>query len=746
MSKNKYEKTFAHLQARNIRYLFIVDSKISSKHLFELFTTNQRFWGGRYNPIIPSYDGVIPEKYIKLAQQFDPDYIVFNQNIDINGIIQYFNPIEYIPAASDYAFYRMEGIEASYLLNTNYGYNTLLREIYLYKSLPELYNFYKLNFGFIDGEDNEAIKKYNVLEISDHNQAKLNEFLTYSNILFVSKLSRFNVKRPYLMSPFKRTNNIELIVADENNQFEDLIYFWNRQLYYHHESYSLNQIYITKQQVDQLIKDKSQEFFFSSLCGNAGMTITSQSLNSKELTLVTKKLNEWQRYVTIKMVDKPEFPYEVTGIWANDDYEEPFRKQSLTGRKDVIQLPDLSFLLKEKIVGKWMVDIELERDGHTHDKNWLKVPQKQYLTNYFTDVQGRVNADNYFSFTVSDELKSMSVNILTDEEIFNIVLKSAYNKVGNSIVQFKTSDAGMRLASLLNLFNHNFNDIENLVLTKFWFNVFRDKSFGGDKRRLKGCKGIVSYFDLVKEYEDSFKDDGFGFSTEFLAKDDNELKEQLSDLVNISAYFIGNKIKCKNCGSNHWYGLPELNNLISCKGCMRGINLQVEQQPYYKLNDVVRNNLLSNSGSKNDIHGNYTVLSTLNFLREISQCTFFLLPCQDFFKLGSATATSDIDIICICDGDLIIGEAKNSVSEFNTKEIDNLIFLGNNIHPAKIILAFCEGETTQLADNIKKLQEGLANKSIKIIPHKVEKPFLKSRNLRPAMDLGSEPIKDENPL
>lgn len=728
-NQNKYEKSFVHLLARNIRYLFIVDSKIKIDDLLNLFESNQRFWGGRYNPIIPSFNGEVPEEFLELAINFDPDYVIYTNDVNIEMIKHHFNPIEFenIPHLSHY---NLEGIDASYLLNPSYGFDGVLHENGLHKSLRSLYKFYKLNFGFLNGENNDAVKKFKQVNISSDNQEQLNKILAHWNVFMVSRLSRLNVLRPYLKTnvSFK---GVELIVADDANQFNDLIYFWNRELYSQQEGYSLNQIYITCKELNAILKSNDSNLLFESLCGNDRITVSSMSINETQIKEIVANLNNHLKHCQpALLIPKPVFPFKIDSVWPNNDYDEPEIKQSLSGKHDLVQVPELSFMIGSKTYGKWSVDLLLER-YEMANQNKVLLPPKEFLSRLFNStIEGRVNRKYGLSFIINRENKFFDFRVPTDEEILKVLITNPFSIGGKGIVHISSSDDGLRLASLIKLFNENFELLKFFFQNDFWLHIFRGKSIKVGENRLKKCKGIVSFKDLQIEYENIIDREGYFFDELVYLEDNNELKNNLNTLVDLNSIFIGNRIKCKNCGSAHWYGLDDLKNVIECKGCLEEIKLEVEALPYYKINDVVRNNMISNSGTKSDTHGNLTVLYTLISLRNDSWNSFIFLPPQNYFKRGAKKHISDIDIVCIADGNFIIGEAKNSVDEFKNKEVDNLVFLGNSIEPTKILLAFNEGDDKKLASVIQKIKDGLKNKRIFVESFKVPEARFNSINTR----------------
>lgn len=720
MNERKYSKSFVHTQARNIRYLFIVDSKIHTDELLSLFRKNQQFWGGRFNPIIPSYDGKIPTEYIELAKLFDPDYVVYSTQVDIDSLKHDFNPLDYIEI-SNFKYFQQKGLSANYLLSREPEYMTVLSETSLHRSMPELSKFYKLNFGFIDSHVEENTKFKHIL-INKTNQDELKELLAFNSVIYSSTLSCVNVKRPVLDINFSIESQFEIIISDDENQFKDLLYFWNRILYSQYEPKDLCHLYFTKKQLVEFLKNPT-ESFFEAVGGTSDIKLLSFSISNQELQKFGDDLDKIEGIKMFEVIKAPVFPFPFNGLVDdNSSYEEPIIKQSLHGNEDLVHLPILSFYNSNKNYGNWAVDILLERTEDIQ-QNKVLLPCKPDLTMLFcNDTNGRINGKHQITQFVNYNIRSLDFTIPTDEEIFKELLIKAYNDTDgdNAIERIEVSDAGIRLSALLNLFNYSFPELEYFFQHEMWINIFSGISIKKDEDRMKLCKGVVSFKDLIAEYRDTNEVKKRKVDEEAINED---LKFCLNKLVKFGAYFIGNKVKCDNCGSSLWYGLPEIGNSFSCKGCMQNINVPIESLVYYKLNDVIKNNLISNSGTKKNTHGNYTVLAALFSLKRNSEKSFYLLPSQNYYKPNSKTPFSDIDIICMSDGKFIIGEAKNSYSDFNTREIDNLIFLGDYLDPDKIILAYNEGEQGKLDSKIKKIKERLKNKSIEVKAIKVADPF-----------------------
>ncbi|WP_158798234.1 hypothetical protein [Pedobacter sp. L105] len=199
--------------------------------------------------------------------------------------------------------------------------------------------------------------------------------------------------------------------------------------------------------------------------------------------------------------------------------------------------------------------------------------------------------------------------------------------------------------------------------------------------------------------------------------DIKSLLEAIDNFVNSEAIFIGLKVKCKNCGSNLWYPLKELNHQTTCRGCSFGITPEAESPFYYKVNDTILNNLMSDPIRRKKAYGgNYAVLKVLDQLRDphLDQMptAFGYCASLDIYLDQGNFRQTDLDIIAIQDGKLIVGEAKMSASDFDNKQIKQLIWIGNEIRPDVVLLAYKDGNLNeQVLDQIR---QGIIHSHIEV--------------------------------
>ena len=151
-----------------------------------------------------------------------------------------------------------------------------------------------------------------------------------------------------------------------------------------------------------------------------------------------------------------------------------------------------------------------------------------------------------------------------------------------------------------------------------------------------------------------------------------------------------------------------------------------------KLNDLIKNNMFHTKDLRD---GNLTVIRTLIWLKGESKIDFTYLPQVDLIKnYRNSKPYTDLDIVCIVDGKLYIGEAKHTSTAFHDKNsqnltcLDTLAAIAQEILPDTIVLSCYQNQSKRL-ENAQKTLIGILYK----LPHKpkVEIKVLRKPDLYP---------------
>jgi DNA-directed RNA polymerase subunit RPC12/RpoP len=151
-----------------------------------------------------------------------------------------------------------------------------------------------------------------------------------------------------------------------------------------------------------------------------------------------------------------------------------------------------------------------------------------------------------------------------------------------------------------------------------------------------------------------------------------DLDEALQHLVNQNIFLQGVRYRCGSCGLGFWRRSSELDTSLECEGCGSTVQLQIESPWTYRLNSLVRNGVAQ--------HGVVPVIWALCELRRYSRSMFSYLPgIQLVTKYDDASPSAELDIACISDGELVVGEVKSSAREFGDAAIRRAVEVATNV-------------------------------------------------------------------
>jgi len=107
------------------------------------------------------------------------------------------------------------------------------------------------------------------------------------------------------------------------------------------------------------------------------------------------------------------------------------------------------------------------------------------------------------------------------------------------------------------------------------------------------------------------------------------------------------------------------------------------------------------------------VILTLNELEQFSRSLFLHCPCQDVFKKGRSGKFTDLDILVVSEGRLIIGEVKSTPGGFKKHDLQCLETLALCILPDEVLLsAIGVNWPPDISSAINEMEERLHNAGV----------------------------------
>lgn len=744
---NQYQITS---QNRPVRVLYFVDESATHKQLVDIIHANLGLWGGRYNPIVPVQDGKVADGYSDMLKHYDPDHVYYskgvNEQVAKSAIDS--NACEYERMGEDDWRRYAKGLNVYHLLaKYNRDHWLLLNDSIKGRSWP-LADFHRINFGFGDTllhHEMVLCEERSATLLGDTDTKDVLKHLAEDGCLTKSDLSSTGRTAP-LLRPKNgwKPEVMEVVIAKDETGTEDLLYYWNC------AQFDMGHcLYCTLEQFKTLIQDPH----FFQLLDKGRRThiidLVSQTLTDQELSdLISTELSAAKRNTMFRVKARSAFPFVVEPeytMWFRGS--EPVQVHAMISEEGIYYPPKLSFI--DTVADNfqhWVIDVSIDKAGNGA-RQQLRFPRTSDTRGLLSTMHSRVNRDRNVSLTMWSQTawkETMTLRIPPFEHRLHQLLthpfyqgaeqKSGYEKA-------RRSDDSNRLSGFFGLFQGHFSSIETFLGDKFWVDVFEEccksERAAGDTitfaALLQQCKETMA--------RENFVLDGAAEPYHNTANLTQGLKETLEMLCGYRIFLKGYVLKCPNCASKFWYHLSEVGETYECKGCLTKGDVEVETQMAYKLNELVRTNMLRRQVDPNgkvtmQPDGNRTVIRTLVRLQARTSESFEYSPQMNLYQsFRDNDPAGDLDIICLSKGQLTIGEAKNDSAAFKDeqmKSLKTLVAAVKTLNPDRVVLACSVDSTTRSNSNLQNAVNYVRDETKDMtIPPTVEDILLNAPDYRP---------------
>jgi hypothetical protein len=734
---------------RHLNLLFYVNDDFEVARLRKLILKNLTLWGGRYNPIIPFYKKRLKKEWGEILKFQDPDYVYFSPGIDkefIKDICDEFehNPIEIIELDE-----RLLGIHGVHYANIMplipsmqlpRAYNlweidTLLADCYGMNFLVE--NTLPVNDGPWTQANDGLFQNHQLSLVNKASFYSINSLWANSHVKSITELSGLNTNLPKLRLANPIFHGFELIVAADNNGFEELIYHWNKALY---DIYAWNSltIMVTVSELELLIGEESFKGVLKKYSGqNLTIGIVSFSLSNDALKNIVAQLKAYSNLNDFVIKHVTDFPFAVRdreGLNQQSVYEKK-TTQVIFKTQPFIFLPKLSFeLVFKPFSQRYGFDLKISEVLGPFNKS-LRFPLK-LNADVFVRQESRIDRRREIFVRVDEPLHLKGELELSIPELFNVISMvitsprvAGSQGIKNVYRGIRFSDSSNKLAQFLKLFDDDFVFLQDYLHDKFWNDIFLELS---DNNRTEG--DTIIFEEIYSRCHQLMIGQGKQFTLKEEGRFNIEnlrlgLKAMLQDLIDHKIFLPGYIIKCSSCSSKVWYSINEINNMVICKGCSSQNHFVAENPIAYKLNHLVKNNY----GMKDDRgvfmpDGNMTAIRTLLYIWNQAVNSFQFLPQIDILDCsGDPKPMTDLDIVAMSAGYFYIGECKHSSDLFyadGKKCLHNLIKIAETAKPDKIILACTEDVNNKLHNSAEFIRHQIKNwkNPPKVIEYKTWQP------------------------
>ena len=129
----------------------------------------------------------------------------------------------------------------------------------------------------------------------------------------------------------------------------------------------------------------------------------------------------------------------------------------------------------------------------------------------------------------------------------------------------------------------------------------------------------------------------------------DEMNQGLNGLLDIGLLRLGIETTCPACKLTTWYHVNDLRQHLTCVGCGSKHPLRANERWSYALNTLAQTSVSQ---------GVLGVLYALAAVASHSHGFFVFSPSLELFRHGIKGPWSEVDILCVAEGDFVIGEVK----------------------------------------------------------------------------------------
>lgn len=187
-----------------------------------------------------------------------------------------------------------------------------------------------------------------------------------------------------------------------------------------------------------------------------------------------------------------------------------------------------------------------------------------------------------------------------------------------------------------------------------------------------------------------------------LEKGPAELTQSLSALCQEGVFHQGHSWVCTNCAYRNWTALDSLKVTLDCQVCHHEHNTPIDLAFDFRMNEFLATCIRE--------HDTLSVIWALGMLQHRAGTgSFIFAPQTELFKKwpNDTRAKSDreLDLLCVVNGKVLIGEVKASLAEIDAQEIDNLVSIAGELHPDMIVICAMEGDQGKLDTKVNELRQ-----------------------------------------
>lgn len=645
--------SLAKFSVRPQRLVFVIDTNIEQSKLLDIVNYNTWVWGGFYNVLVPCRAGSIPDDYLRMLRDYDPDRLVFCGSVpetlrtELVRQIQPFNAVDlsqFFPTDRDPRDFinpictpQLFSKEAARLKD---GSETNLR-VPVAKAAHPLHYYLLAQTGSVDEKLYAFLtKKLKAQDVQFDEAQSLGEYLTsLSNCLDVLYPLRLTTR--HLTPTFSLSFSSDAVVAfGLPGDVEALCMFWAWRMdasdgfiFPKHKAFAFVPPDTVRsrdglQALANWLSDNKDQGNSITLVSPPYLQTRLQNISRRLLPLVSAHfkridINTTASFIPITRCTESEVIQEIA--WK--DRETRFEVPSPTFDKEWIEKDET-----------WVVDCDFD-DASAGVLNYFPPRYPGQLDLLISTTYGKWPPQSVSGGPWRLSKETISCKASVKSRLFRVVLPPP-EAIFSSVLQLHKFE--LRVSDKCGYIRSTSDILQRGGHLK----SIRDSRFRA--LLVEMSKGKALSLDQLQ-------------GKAKLGQDRELLRSFLLDLLSNAGVFRGVSYRCPNCGLQSWYGIGSLRELLACPGCSRTFQAPLDVDYSYVLSSLLQTTIEQ---------GGVPVMLTDGVLKNLCRKTLYSVP--GVVATDTAGKEVDIDILASCDGHVVCVECKtldNSPKPSNVREI-----------------------------------------------------------------------------
>jgi hypothetical protein len=180
------------------------------------------------------------------------------------------------------------------------------------------------------------------------------------------------------------------------------------------------------------------------------------------------------------------------------------------------------------------------------------------------------------------------------------------------------------------------------------------------------------------------------------------LTESVTYLRNRDFLWQGYGWRCSFCQHHNWVSLERLSPIANCEICRKSESSPVSGSLHFRLNPFVYHAFASTSAQG-------PVIWCLDQLARRARWSFAFAPTLDVYPPGKTERETDLDLLVAIDGQVYVVEVKSSFAGVESKVLEQLKRLADELRPDVVMLAVMahESDAPENAEMIRTFEPGI---------------------------------------